>query len=529
VPQSAEGARDILLPPEERRVFKKVLVANRGEIAVRVMRACRDLGIGSVAVYSEPDATALHARYADEAYCIGAGPASESYLSAAKVIDAALKSGADAIHPGYGFLSERSEFARACADADITFIGPRPESLHQLGDKVEARIIADRAGVPTVPGTPDRVDLEEAREAAKRIGFPVLIKAAGGGGGKGIRLVKEEAELETSLRTAAAEAEANFGDGGLYVEKYLDPVRHIEVQILADRFGNVVHLGERECSVQRRSQKLVEESPSPAVSPELRARLGAAAVSIAKEAGYENAGTVEFLFDDATGNFYFIEVNARLQVEHPVTELVTGLDLIREQLRVASGEPLGFTQDDVKISGWAIECRITAEDAEGGFLPSVGKVDLLCEPSGPGVRVDSSLFPGMEVGQFYDSLLSKAVAYGRDRDEALRRMRRALDEYEILGVKTTLGFHRQLMAHPDFISGNIETHFLERSFNLKAPEATANDTALVVAALLSHSRRNSSAAPATRAASNGNSSLWRTTARAEALRDGGGASWRNIS
>lgn len=513
-------------------MFKKVLVANRGEIAVRVMRACRDLGITSVAVYSEADALALHTRYADEAYLIGAGPASESYLNAGKIIDAAKRSGADAIHPGYGFLSERAEFARACAAAGITFIGPKPESLHQLGDKVEARIIADRAGVPTVPGTPDRVNLEEARAAAQRIGFPLLIKAAGGGGGKGIRLVEEEGTLETSLRTAAAEAEANFGDGGLYVEKYLDPVRHIEVQILGDRFGNVVHLGERECSVQRRSQKLVEESPSSAVSPELRARLGAAAVSIAKTAGYENAGTVEFLFDDRTGEFYFIEVNARLQVEHPVTELVTGLDLIHEQLRIAYGEPLGFTQEDIVIKGWAIECRITAEDAVGGFLPSTGTVTLLSEPSGPGVRIDSSLYPGMEVGQFYDSLLSKAVTYGRDRDEALRRMRRALDEYQILGVKTTLPFHRQLMANEDFIAGNIETHFLERRFNLEAPAGTESDeTALLVATLLSHSRRNRGAAPST--ASNGNSGKpdgWQSAARKESLREQlGGASWRSIS
>jgi len=521
---------EVATEPEERYVFKKVLVANRGEIAVRVMRACRDLGIKSVAVYSEPDALALHTRYADEAVLIGAGPASESYLNAAKVIDAALRTGADAIHPGYGFLSERAEFARACAAAGIAFIGPRPESLHQLGDKVEARIIADRAGVPTVPGTPDRVDLDEARKAAERIGFPLLIKAAGGGGGKGIRLVTEASQLETSLRTAAAEAEANFGDGGLYVEKYLDPVRHIEVQVLADRHGNVVHLGERECSVQRRSQKLVEESPSPAVSPELRAKLGAAAVAIAREAGYENAGTVEFLYDDRSGEFYFIEVNARLQVEHPVTELVTGLDLIREQLRVAAGEPLGFSQEDVKLDGWAVECRITAEDAEGGFLPSTGHIAVLNEPSGPGVRVDSSLFPGMDVGQFYDSLLSKLITYGRDREEALRRMRRALDEYQIMGVKTTLGFHRQLMANPDFIAGNIETHFLERRFTMQ-PVPVDDDAALLAAALLSHARRghNAPAGPAAGAIAPA-TSTWLSAGRVENTRDRfGGGSWRSIS
>ncbi len=512
-------------------MFKKVLVANRGEIAVRVMRTCRDLGIASVAVYSEPDATALHTRYADEAYCIGAGPASESYLNASRIIDAALRAGADAIHPGYGFLSERAEFARACAAAGIVFIGPRPESLAGLGDKVQARITAEGAGVPTVPGTLDRVTLDEAREVAGRIGFPLLIKAAGGGGGKGIRLVEDAAGLEPALRTAASEAEANFGDAGLYVEKYLDPVRHIEVQILGDKYGNVVHLGERECSVQRRSQKLVEESPSPAVDPELRARLGGAAVALARHDGYENAGTVEFLLD-RDGNFYFIEVNARLQVEHPVTELVTGLDLIREQLRIADGEPLGYTQEDVKLNGWAIECRITAEDAEQGFMPSTGWVDLLNEPSGPGIRVDSSLFHGMEVGQYYDSLLSKAIAWGRDRDEAIRRLRRALDEYQILGVKTTLGFHRALLANADFQAGNLETHFIERRFDLGAHEAAQeqhHDNALAVAALLSHARRrDGGSTPAAQMPARRSS--WVSVTRTEqARRQVGGGPWRNTS
>jgi acetyl-CoA carboxylase biotin carboxylase subunit len=511
-------------------LFKKVLVANRGEIAVRVMRTCRDLGITSVAVYSEADRLALHARYADEAYCIGPAPASESYLNAARIIDAAVKCGAEAIHPGYGFLSERPDFAIACEAAGIVFIGPSPDAMAQLGDKVQARIIADRAGVPTVPGTPGRVDLDEARKTARDIGFPLLIKAAGGGGGKGIRLVTEEAALEPSLRTAAAEAEASFGDPGLYVEKYLDPVRHIEIQVLGDNFGNIVHLGERECSVQRRSQKLVEESPSTVVSPELRRKLGDSAVAIAREAGYRNAGTVEFLYDGATGKFYFIEVNARLQVEHPVTELVTGLDLVREQLRIAAGEPLGYKQDDVQLNGWAIECRITAENAEAGFLPSAGTVQALIEPSGPGVRVDSSLFAGAEVGQFYDSLLSKAIAWGQDRDEALARIRRALNEYEIGGLKTTLGFHRALMAHPDFIAGNLETHFLERRFNMNgAAEGNDEANALLAAALLSHARRNRG--------SNGGSpgqaptsSRWQAAARAENLRDRfGGASWRSIS
>lgn len=511
-------------------MFQKVLVANRGEIAVRVMRACRDLGIRSVAVYSEPDRGALHTRYADEAYCIGPGPVGESYLNAARIVETAVACGADAIHPGYGFLSERSSFAVACAEAGITFIGPSPKSLAELGDKVEARRIAREAGAPTVPGTASRVTMDEARQVANEIGYPLLIKAAAGGGGKGIRLVERPEALEESLRIAASEASASFGDGGLYVEKFLDPIRHVEVQVLADRYGNVVHLGERECSIQRRSQKLVEESPSTAVTPEMRARMGDAAVAIVKHAGYENAGTVEFLLD-SDKNFYFIEVNARLQVEHPVTELVTGLDLIREQLRIASGEPLGFTQDDVKLTGWAIECRITAEDAEHGFMPSIGHLSLVNEPSGPGVRVDSALFTGGDVSQYYDSLLSKLIVYGRDRDEALRRLRRALAEYEIVGVKTTIPFHRKLMENPDFCSGAIYTHFLEEHFDFEAKPEPEDETALLAAALLSHHRRNNgSNAPSP--ASNGKAPAdgWRSAARSGALRiedHRGGASWRS--
>ncbi len=341
-------------------MFTKVLIANRGEIAVRVMRACREMGIASVAVYSDADRGALHTRYADEAYRIGTGPVLDSYLNAEKIIATAKACGAQAVHPGYGFLSERADFAQACADAGIAFIGPSPKAMSQLGDKVEARRIAREAGAPTVPGTDGTVAPEDAKRIAGSIGYPVLIKAAAGGGGRGIRLVADEGAMDAAVRVAAAEAGAAFGDASLYIEKYLDPVRHVEVQILADSHGNVVHLGERECSVQRRNQKLIEESPSTAVNPELRARLGAAAVAIARHAGYVNAGTVEFLLD-AKGDFYFIEVNARLQVEHPVTEMVTGIDLVRQQLRIAAGDPLGFGQDDVRLNGWAIECRITAE------------------------------------------------------------------------------------------------------------------------------------------------------------------------
>jgi acetyl-CoA carboxylase biotin carboxylase subunit len=505
-------------------LFKKVLIANRGEIALRIMRTCREMGITSVAVYSEADETALHARYADEAYCIGPAPAAESYLDAAKIIAAAHTCGADAIHPGYGFLSERASFGRACAQAGITFIGPSPETLRKLGDKVEARRIADAAGVPSVPGSEGRVSPSEALALAPQIGFPLLIKAAAGGGGKGIRLVEDASALKESLRIAAQEALASFGDDGLYLERYLDPVRHIEVQVLADRSGNVVHLGERECSVQRRSQKVVEEAPSVAVDDALRQRLGAAAVAIAGESGYENAGTIEFLLD-AAGNFYFIEANARLQVEHPVTEFVTGLDLVREQLRIAAGEPLGYTQDDIQIRGWAIECRITAEDAANNFMPSLGVARHVQEPSGPGVRVDGCIFDGCEVGPHYDSLLSKLIVYGHDREQALSRLRRALDEYQVMGVTTTLPFHRRLVDDPAFIAGDIDTRFLDRRFQLREPEAEHHDHAMVVAALLSHQRR----ANGNGAGKASDASRWKTSARESAAdRAPGGGRWRSI-
>jgi acetyl-CoA carboxylase biotin carboxylase subunit len=506
-------------------LFEKVLIANRGEIAVRIMRTCRDLGVGSVAVYSEADATSLHARYADEAYCIGPAPAAESYLNAPKIIEAAKAAGAEAIHPGYGFLSEQAPFAEACAAAGIKFIGPSPRTLRLLGDKVEARRIAAAVGVTDVPGSDGRVSAQQSLQIAPSIGFPLLIKAAAGGGGKGIRLVEDASKLEESLRTAAAEAMASFGDDGLYLERFLDPVRHVEVQVLADEHGNIVHLGERECSVQRRSQKLVEESPSPAVDAALRERLGAAAVAIAREAGYENAGTIEFLLDRA-GDFYFIEANARLQVEHPVTELVSGLDLVREQLRVAAGEPLGFTQGQVALRGWAIECRITAEDAEHGFLPSLGRVHLVSEPSGPGVRVDSSLFAGYEVGPHYDSLVSKLIVYGADRAHALARLRRALDEYQVLGIKTTLPFHRRLVDDERFIAGDVDTRFLEQRFDFEPDGDRDADQALLAAALFAHERRGGSR--------NGGkaeqASRWRQAAREAATdRALGGGPWRSTS
>jgi acetyl-CoA carboxylase, biotin carboxylase subunit len=499
-------------------LFRKVLVANRGEIAVRIMRTCRDMGIRSVAVYSDADATALHARYADEAYCIGPAPVADSYLNAAKIIETALACGAEAVHPGYGFLSEQADFALACAEAGLVFIGPSPETLQMLGDKVYARTIAARAGVPFVPGSAGRVSPVEALELAPQIGFPLLIKAAAGGGGKGIRLVQSQEEVEASLRMASAEALASFNDEGLYLERYLDPVRHIEVQVLADRHGNTVHLGERECSVQRRSQKLVEESPSVAIDVAKRQALGDAAIAIAREARYENAGTIEFLLDDS-GDFYFMEANARLQVEHPVTELVTGLDLVQEQLLIASGERLTFVKQDVVLRGWAIECRITAEDASNSFLPSLGRVEHLTEPGGPGVRVDSSLFPGMEVGQHYDSLVAKLCAWGAGRPQALARLRRALDEYRIAGVKTSLPFHRALVDHPAFVAGELDTRFLERNSVGGEPPEDGRE-ALLAGALLSHARRSNGAAPPPRA------NAWRRTGMGGSIARGGGASWR---
>ena len=510
-------------------MFRKILVANRGEIAVRVMRTCREMGIPSVAVYSEPDATALHTRYADEAFCIGPGPAPQSYLSAEKIIQVARHTGADAIHPGYGFLSEQADFAQACVDAGVVFIGPPPAAMRLLGDKVEARRIAREVGAPTVPGTPGKVSPADARALAEELGYPVLIKAAAGGGGRGIRLVEEPAALDAALRVAAGEAQSAFGDPSLYVEKYLSPVRHIEVQVLADRHGGTLHLGERECSVQRRNQKLVEESPSVAVDEDLRGRLGAAAVAIARQAGYENAGTVEFLLDTA-GNFHFMEVNTRLQVEHPVTEMVTGLDLVREQIRIAAGEPLGYGQEDVRFNGWAIECRITAEDPFRAFMPNLGCIEFVSEPAGPGVRVDSCLFPGLEVPQFYDSLLAKAIAWGANRDEAVRRLQRALGEYLIMGVRTTIPFHSQLLEDPDFRAGAIHTRFLDERFAMRAPESDGNeDVALIAVALLTHERRrNGAEASSGTTAQQQNSDAWRMAGRMGAMgARGGGGPWRN--
>jgi acetyl-CoA carboxylase biotin carboxylase subunit len=494
-------------------LFRKLLVANRGEIALRIMRTCREMGIATVAVYSSADRAMLHVRYADEAYHIGEGPPLESYLNYEKIVDVAKRSGAEAVHPGYGFLSERTEFARACSDAGITFVGPSPESVILLGDKVNARKTMMGAGVPVVPGTEGRVEPDEALRAAPGIGFPLMIKASAGGGGKGIRLVRTADEIENAVRVASSEAQSAFGDGGVFLERYLSPVRHVEVQILADQHGNAVALGERECSVQRRHQKLLEESPSPVVKDETRTKLMAAGVAAAQASGYYNAGTVEFLFEPESQEFFFLEVNTRLQVEHPVTEWLTGRDLVRDQIRIAAGEPLGFAQEDVVRRGHAIECRIAAEDPYNNYLPSLGRIDFVEEPSGPGVRVDSSIFSGVEIPYFYDPMLAKLICWGSDREQAIERSKRALREYVITGVQTNIPFHLQLLDDPRFRAGEVHTGFLDSEFTMDPPAANRDDddVALLVAAVMSHERRGRNGAqPAIMA---GPESAWREAGR----------------
>ena len=512
-------------------MFKKVLVANRGEIALRIIRACRELGVLSVAVYSEADARSPHVREADEAVLIGPAPSAESYLKGDVIIAAALRTGAEAIHPGYGFLSEREWFARAVRDAGLIWIGPPAEAIAAMGSKTAARELAIAAGTPVVPGTTTALrDADEAAEVAERFGYPVLLKAAAGGGGKGMRVVHKRDELEASLASAQREAKNAFGDDAVYVEKYIVGPRHVEIQVLGDLHGTMLHLGERECSVQRRHQKMIEEAPSVAVSPELRARMGAAAVAAARAAGYVNAGTCEFLLA-ANGEFYFLEMNTRIQVEHPVTELVTGIDLVQWQIRIAAGEALPFVQDEIVPRGWAIECRITSEDPANNFLPSTGRVQYLHLPSGPGVRWDGGIETGSEISLYYDPMLAKLIVWAATRDAAIARMHRALLELTIEGVDTSRDFHLRMMENADFRNGDIEIQWLERhlaELTSAAPPAESVVRAAIAAVLLaererSAPRRNTDAPAGAReaqaaAAADVSANSWLRVARLEALR-----------
>ncbi|HHE55226.1 MAG TPA: acetyl-CoA carboxylase biotin carboxylase subunit [Caldithrix abyssi] len=450
-------------------MFKKVLIANRGEIALRIIRACRELGIQTVAVHSEADDDSLHVRLADEAVCIGSAQSSESYLNPVRIIAAAEITGADAIHPGYGFLAENAEFADMCESSNIVFIGPPARVIRDMGNKSRAKELMKKAGVPVVPGSEGNVEsLEQGIEIANTVGYPIILKAVAGGGGRGMRIIRSEDEFESNFQMAQAEARGAFGDPSMYIEKYIEEPRHIEIQVMADTHGNVIHLGERECSIQRRHQKLIEEAPSAVVDEALRQKMGQVAVKGAQGVEYVSAGTIEFLLDKDK-NFYFMEMNTRIQVEHPVTEMVTNTDLLKEQILVAAGEKLDLKQEDVKIIGHAIECRITAEDWEKNFMPNPGKVDFFHLPGGPGIRVDSHVYQGYTIPPHYDSLIAKLIAYGRDRAEALKRMNRALEEFVIEGIKTTIPFHLRLINHPDFVSANFDTGFLDRVNLLEEP------------------------------------------------------------
>lgn len=441
--------------------FHKVLIANRGEIAVRIIRACRELGIYTVAVYSEADRDALHVKLADEAYCIGPHLSKESYLNITNIMSVATLTETDAIHPGYGFLSENADFAEICEKCNITFIGPSPDAIQRMGDKSVAKQTMKEANVPIIPGSDGLIeDLDEAVELCREIGFPVLIKATAGGGGKGIRIAEDEESLVHQITAAKQEAEKAFGNAGVYIEKYLTGMKHVEVQIIADKHGNVVHLGERDCSVQRRRQKLIEEAPCPVLTDEVRTRMGEAAVRAAQAVCYSGAGTLEFLLGP-DGNFYFMEMNTRIQVEHPVTELITGVDIVKEMILVAEGAPLSFTQEDIVIDGWSIECRVNAEDPNRNFMPSPGTISFYLPPGGLGVRVDSSAYPGYVITPHYDSMIAKLIVWGKTREEAIARMRRALLEFQVEGVQTTIPFHLKLLNHSQFIKGVCDIKFLE--------------------------------------------------------------------
>lgn len=443
-------------------MIKKVLIANRGEIAVRIIQACREMGIGTVAVYSEADKEALHTQLADEAICIGPAPSAESYLNMEQIISATMVSGADAIHPGFGFLSENSKFAALCEKCNVTFIGPTAEIIEKMGNKAQARNTMIAAGVPVIPGSQGAIfDVETGQKEAERIGYPVMVKAALGGGGKGMRVARDASEFEQSFLTAQQEAKLAFGDDTMYLEHFVEQPRHIEFQILADQYGNVVHLGERDCSIQRNHQKLIEEAPCVAISEQLREKMGAAAVKAAKAANYVNAGTIEFLLEK-NQNFYFMEMNTRIQVEHPVTEWVTRMDLIKEQIRIAQGEALGYRQEDIKLSGHAIECRINAEEPSKNFRPSPGLITEVYLPGGEGVRIDSAIYSGYQVPAYYDSMLAKLIVHGKNRDEAIAKMRSYLGEIIIEGIHTNIDYQYEIMNHPDYIAGNIDIEFISK-------------------------------------------------------------------
>ncbi len=480
-------------------MFDKVLVANRGEIAVRIIRACRELGVKTVAVYSEVDRQALHVRHADEAYLLGPAPARDSYLRIDKIIHIAQQTGAGGIHPGYGFLAERAEFAEACHEAGLTFIGPKSSSIAAMGDKAEARKTVSEAGVAIVPGTEGEGALtdDQLLDIAPKIGFPLLVKATAGGGGKGMREVQNLEEMPNLLHASRREAEASFGDGNVYLEKLVEDARHIEIQLLADNYGNVIYLGERECSMQRRHQKLLEESPSPFVGSDqdLRHRMGMVAVRAAQAIDYVNAGTIEFLVDKDK-NFYFLEMNTRLQVEHTVTEVVTGVDIVKEQIRIARQRQMRYTQDDIQLKGWAIECRINAEDPFNNFLPSTGRISHILLPTGPGVRLDTGVYPGFEVTPYYDSLISKIIVWGETRAEAILRMRRSLEEYRIVGVRTNIPFHQNLMDSTRFIAGQYDTRFVEHKFSMRVAESIRDnqqEIAAIMASIVAHKQARQAA------------------------------------
>jgi acetyl-CoA carboxylase biotin carboxylase subunit len=512
-------------------MFRKLLIANRGEIALRVIRACHELGIASVAVYSDADAHAPHVREADEAVHLGPAPSSESYLRGDAIVEAALRVGAEAIHPGYGFLSEREWFAKRVIDAGIAWVGPPPSAIAAMGSKTEARRLAIAAGVPVVPGTTEPLrDVRDARDTAQRFGYPVLLKAAAGGGGKGMRVVRSDAELEGALSAAQREAKNAFGDDAVYVEKYIEGPRHVEIQVLGDRHGRIISLGERECSIQRRHQKMIEEAPSVAVGPELRARMGQTAVAAAKAAGYENAGTCEFLLD-RDGAFYFLEMNTRLQVEHPVTECVTGIDLVQWQIRIAAGEHLTLP-DTMEPRGWAIECRITSEDPANGFLPSTGRISFVHFPAGPGVRWDGGIEPGSSIGLHYDSLLGKLVVWAPSRAQAIERMRRALHELRVVGVETSREFHLRVMENDEYRRGDVSIQWLEQRLpeltNATVPGSEVRLAAVAAALLADRDRGTVRSVPDSRfpLPASGDSRLpipgsrdgWRDAARRDALR-----------